>query len=122
MSSDNHDFELLGLYRDAANERSPASLDARILAAAAKHARVRRIHTRLRMLAIAAVVAGLAVTVPRWIRPDAVEPVDTVRAIDRHSPLADALRNLRVERLDASAVSSCLRRNDLCAQDAPIDN
>lgn len=120
MSSDDHDSELLRRYRDAASERSPAWLDARILGAAAQHARVRRIHARLRMLAVAAVVAGLAVALPRWIRPDAVEPAGTARAIDRHSPLAEALRNLRVERLDASVVSACLRRNDLCAQDAPI--
>lgn len=122
MSSDEHDSELLRLYRDAANEQSPASLDARILAAAAQHARERRIHTRLRILVLAAVVAGLAVALPRWIRPDPIEPAGTVKAIDRYSPLADALRNLRVERLDATVVSACLRRNDLCAHDAPIGN
>lgn len=120
MSSDGFDHTLVQLYRNVARERSPALLDERILAAAAHRARVRNARRRLAFLASAAAVAGLAAIVPQWRTAHLYRGSHVAESsIDEHSPLADALRSLRVPTAETSAVSRCLRRDDLCSNEAP---
>jgi ferric-dicitrate binding protein FerR (iron transport regulator) len=121
MNTGNDDSDLTRLYRSAARERSPAWLDAQILEAAAHHARTRRSHTRLRLLAIAAAFAGVAIAIPRWQASQRdQDPASAAPSIDRHSALADALRRLPVARVETSVVASCLRRTDLCSNETSI--
>lgn len=123
MSTENHDSELTRLYRNAAREQSPAWLDVRILEAAERHARSRRLHRRMRLLAAAAAVAGLAIAVPRWqTSHDGNGTGQALSTIGQHSPLAEALRNLRVERVETSVVAGCLQRIDLCSNDGIHSN
>jgi hypothetical protein len=121
MNTGNDDSDLIGLYRSAARERSPAWLDAQILEAAARHSRTRKSHIRLRLLPIAAAFAGLVIAIPRWQASHHDQaPVSAAPSIDRHSALADALRRLPVARVETSVVASCLRRIDLCSNETPI--
>ena len=123
MKSEHTEHALTQLYRNAARERSPLWLDAKILEAAARHARIRKTVRRIRLLAVAAVVAGLAIAIPQWTASHRDQAITTsVTSIDPHSPLADALRSLRVLQVTPSIVASCLQRSDLCSADPKNQN
>ncbi|MCB1569822.1 MAG: hypothetical protein R3F08_14715 [Dokdonella sp.] len=116
--NENDNDALTRLYRDAAREKSPTHLDARILQAAARHARMRRVHLRLRKLAIAAVVAGMAVAIPRWVAHESTATSDRAApAIARNSALAQAVMDLQAPEMTRSSVTRCLLRSDLCANE-----
>jgi hypothetical protein len=121
MNAGNDDSDLVQLYRSAERERSPARLDAKILEAAARRTRTRKSHARLRLLAVAAVVVGLAIGIPRWQSSRSNHtPAPAVTLIDRHSTLAEALRRLPVAQVDTSVIANCLRRRDLCSNEPDV--
>jgi|GEM_PF-6959929 hypothetical protein len=126
MSSEQTDPNVTRLYHLAAREQAPAALDAPILQAAERHARRRRLRTRLPWIAAAPLAALLIARLDR--------PVDsgstTIASGSVASPRAqDQVRHylldLRIAGTDRSTVSACLRSREVCtrpsAADMPIE-